>query len=498
MPSTKTPQPTQAEITEMILATLAELRGGLHADDIIVRNQDQVISLPEDMELEDVVTTLRRVIKSEAEFTNVNRTFRYRPFDGARATALVLKEVFGYVMGKTKRSFFGSEPPQMVSIEVGVGKTEQVPWGQLWLPQEMGEGSYLTLTQANHPEWGRVFRCESMVPKRYSKSIEGLYDQIERKLMADSIYRGKAITASEVPTFIDLSAVDFDDVVYSAEVMEALEAYVWLDLRHPGALRDLNQLIKRLTVLYGTFGVGKTLAAYLTAWLTQNCSEPVGFIYVRPMIDSWRYAVQMAALHGGRWIIFIEDIDTTFDPKNPVELSNILDSMDGLLNKGSQTSMVATTNHIELIPKSMLRLGRTDAIIEIGNLDVAGLTKLTKRVIGDLLAPDVDFDAFFEAAKDFTPSSVREALNRSFRHSMARNGGKATTINTDDLVHAARTLYRQLELMEEAPDRPKREGIDGVLGALIHEQVDAVIEHRVDGAAVYDDEDDYQGRLRTN
>ena len=489
----------QQAAIDRTLATLAELGGELLGEDTIARHDAATIIIPRDMEKETAVSVLQRSIKDEQQVYNISRIYKYRPYDGARAVAHVLKDYFGWAIGMPVKTFFGTNPPQLISIEVGVGQTEQVPWGRLQLVH-FGDG-YIELGAARDNELGTVFSVTVYVRQRYKGAVEGLLNLFERYLRANSIYRGQAITASETPSFIDLAGVEDEDVVYTEQVMEDIKVFVWANILYTQALRDLNQLGKRVTIAHGTYGVGKTLMALLTA---KRCLEQRGtgndvtFIFVRPGVDNWMFAIQLARLYG-RCVIFIEDADLLIDPHNSQSISVMLDQFDGLITKGMDMSLVMTTNHIDKIHKGMLRPGRIDGVIEIGNMDQAGVERLAKRVIGTMLAPNINWANVFEHAAGYTPAYIREILDRSLRRNIVRNDGVLGEITEHDLIGAADNLRPQLALMEGAPEAKERAGLDGTFARLIDSAVDEAVHVRLNNTTVVRNQDDSSwGRLLTD
>jgi transitional endoplasmic reticulum ATPase len=478
----------QAEIASEVMANLALLSGQLDGEDTVTHHDGTDIRLPHDMDEERAWRLLRKLAVDKEEEYQVHRTLNYLPWDGARAVRDVIKRRFGYTMGKATRGFMGMNPPQLINIETGVNTTESVPWGRVQLPY-FDEG-YLDVGGTRDGEKGLVLALTATCKRKHARSVEGLFNEIEAYLKENSIYRGKAITASEKPTFVDVSGIDPNDVIYTAEVMEDAATYIWANIWYPMVLRKHGQLGKRLTVVHGTYGVGKTLMALLTAYYCEQARfdpklEEVTFIIVRPGQDDWRYAFNLARLYG-RCIIFIEDVDTMIDTNDPAQVSMLLDQLDGLRAKGLDASMVFTTNHITKIHKGALRPGRTDGLIEIGFMDRAGVEALAWRTITDL-DPKIDFDAVFEAFEGFTPAYVKEVFDRSVRRNIVRNDGRLTQINQTDLIHSANSLRPQLALMEAAPEATKRVGIDGVLSTLIESAVDSVVENRIDGAYIDDE-----------
>lgn len=480
---------SQAKLGKEILANLARLGGQMDGEDQVSTHEGTDIKIPAGWSLARAAKLLLKLAQDAEEDYEVTRTFDYLPWDGARAVRNVLRKQFGYAMGQATSGMWGDvNKPTLIDIEVGVGETEQVPWGRMQLPAF--EDGYLDMSSSRDREKGTVFQVRVSCKRKDAASITGLFKLIDEELRENSIYRGKAITASEKPTFVDVSGVDPDDVVYTREVMEDAAVYIWANIWYPAELRKHSQLGKRLTVVHGKYGTGKTLMALITAYHCQQAFndpdlEKITFILVRPGQDNWQYAFQLARIYG-RCIIFIEDIDTLIDTNDPHQVSMMLELLDGLRSKGLDASMVFTTNHIDKVHKGALRPGRTDGVIEIGNMDREGVERLTRRVIPNLAA-DIDFDAVFAACDGFTPAYVKEVLNRSVRRNIVRNEGMLTQINGVDLVHSANSLRPQLALMEAAPEAKARAGLDGVFSTMIESAVDKVVENRIDGAYIDDE-----------
>jgi transitional endoplasmic reticulum ATPase len=486
---------TQAQTTKAIMAHLAALGGQMEGDDNIGHHDSNQILIPNGWSKARAAKLMVKLAQDDEEVTGVNRTFDYLPLDGARAVKNVLKRQFGSVLTQGTQSMWGATPPQLTEITTGPHKSdrESVPTGNVMLPT-FGDQAYIELGSRRTLEMGTVFSIQGYCKKADEGAMLGLFRMIEEELDSNSIYKGRAITAREVPTFVDVSDIDPADVVYTPEVMEDAAVYVWSNIWYPQQLREIGELGKRLTVVHGKYGTGKTLMAYLTAWYCEQArldpnQEDVTFIMVEAGQDNWRTAFQLARIYG-RCIIFIEDVDTLIDTNDPQQVSLLLDLLDGLRAKGLDTSMVFTTNHIDRIHKGALRFGRTDGLIEIGNMDRAGLERLTRRVIANLAA-DIDFDAVFAACEGFTPSSVKEVLRRSLRRNLYQNQGMITQIGQAALIHSAKSVRPQLELMEAAPEAKPRKGIDGALTELVAEAAyaaaDRVVENRIDGAYIDDE-----------
>ena len=88
------------EAREAALEALAELGGKLNTEDDITFYGTKFV-LPANQTLDDSITFLQQRRDDEENETQFTRTFPYRPYDGARATALAIKEFAGFTLGKT-------------------------------------------------------------------------------------------------------------------------------------------------------------------------------------------------------------------------------------------------------------------------------------------------------------------------------------------------------------------------------------------------------------
>ena len=284
-----------------------------------------VTTLAEDAEF------IEQYIESQEKPTDFVRSFRYRPWDGANAFQSALMKTWGTAgIGRSVMSFFGGSRPSMITIDVGVNERIQVPWGQIEFPPLK---AMITLDSISDRELGLLFAMTVTAPKKYAGQIEGLFMIIEEELRTHSIYKGKAFTGAEEPTFIDPYSVDKRKVVYSEEVLAQLDASLWSLMRHTEATRKLGLPLKRAVLLAGPYGTGKSLAAMLTA--QEAVENGWTFLQCRPGRDSLDRTLQTARLYQPA-VVFYEDVDTLAMQGNPDEISKLLDMFDGIQIKGTE------------------------------------------------------------------------------------------------------------------------------------------------------------------
>jgi transitional endoplasmic reticulum ATPase len=460
------------------LERLAEAGGNELVDPDELVFEGTRIVLPETLRdnVGEAIRLLRAREEADEMQTAFDRTFPYRPMDGAHAVTLAIRQIAGFATQKPIVTFFGSTPPSLIDVDIDVDRTIQVPWGRMGIPGL--QNTTVTLTEGSDPELGVCFRLYVQAPRKYRRHIDGLFRLVERYLQTQSIYRGKVIDGAPRPGFIDVSVIDPNDVVYSTEVLTQLETHVWSPIRHMLALEKLGQRSKRAVLLEGPFGSGKTLAALLTAQVAK--AHGWTFLMCRPGQDDLLTTMATARMYQPA-VVFYEDVDLAAGEGDDADrISAVLDAFDGIRSKGLRMLLVLTTNHADRIVKGMVRPGRLDAVVPIGGMDRAGIERLSRRVIGTL-DRDVDFDVVAVAMDGYMPAYVREALDRAVRYNVARNDGRLGPIGTADLVAAAEGLRAQLALQEAAPEAAGRPSLDRALrdavvsvvhGTVVHEPGD--------------------------
>lgn len=449
--------------TRQLLATLAQLGNARVQDDALVFEGKKFI-LPATFsnDLRGAIKFLRDYQAQQEEEHRFDRTFNYRPKDGAHALSAALKKVFGTTgIAKAQMSFFGKIPPAMITINVGHNDTIQVPWGNIAVPIFDG---MMTTQVAHDPVYGPLFRLTVEAPRKYAAYIEGLFIAIEEELRTNSIYKGKAIDGAEDPEFLDLDSVQAEHVVYSDALMRQIETSIWSSLDHPQKMRDFGIPLKRSILLTGPYGTGKTLTATLTAQRAVRADEPWTFIYCRPE-HTLKDVLATARLYAPA-IVFFEDVDAVANDGDADSVSALLDMFDGISAKGAEIMAILTTNHPDRIHKGMLRPGRLDAVIEYGNLDRNGVEKLVRQIAqrgGLKIHKSVDFDAVFQAMEGYLPAFCKEVVDRAIRYSITRGAGEPTELTTNDLVDSAEGLRPQWEMMQDAGEGERLPTLDASL-----------------------------------
>jgi transitional endoplasmic reticulum ATPase len=434
-----------------VLEALDALGGQTVGDDSLVFTGTQFI-LPAAMEgdVAGAVKYLQGWNEQQSTTFSFSRTYHNKPYDGAAAFERAMKRVFGTSgIGRATRTFFGTNPPQYVTVASGPDSTVQVPWGQVeFSPIE----AKFYLGYDEDDDYGYVFALSVEAPRRHRRRVEGFFAVVEDELAKHSLYKGKAVTSDNLePKFLDTSRVDESKIIYTREVLTQLEVNLWAPLRYTAPLREAGVPLKRAVLLEGPNGTGKTLSGLRTAQVAQENGWT--FILVRAGEDPLE-ALKTARVYAPA-VVWVEDLDVIAsadsDASSRKRISKVLDVLDGLQGKGSEVMAGFTTNFVEKLDKGVLRPGRLDAVIHVAELDAEGYERLVRALVpAKLLDPGTDFGAVTDAYKGFLPAFAAEAAQRAMRYSIARNAGKAGLITTADLVDAALGMRDHLDLMARA------------------------------------------------
>jgi ATPase family associated with various cellular activities (AAA) len=457
----------EQEYRDAISAMLAAL-GGLTVQDDALLFEGEKFVLPSQYEgkIGSAIDFLVNYQKQQEQIHRHRRVLPFRPYDGAYAFMQTMKSITGTEgLGVTKYTFFGPQHPEFLTINIDYTTTAQVPWGEVHFP------SYEAVFHVgySHDETGMVFQLVCDAPRKWRKHVEAIYNLVEKYLQEHSIYRGKAIDGAEHPNFLNLDTVDPTRVVYSQEVTKQLQANVWVPIEFAPTVKALGDPLKRAILFAGPYGTGKTLGAMVTG--QKAVANGWTFLMCRVGRDDPAATFKTAELYAPS-VVVVEDVDNHAGGTSNMDISRMLDTLDGIANKGAEVVALLTTNHLDRIQKGVLRPGRVDAVIEIGDLDREGFRRLVDNTVGsERLDPKVDWDAVAKAFTGFLPAFVVEAARRAQRYTMASNEGRPGIMATEDLVLAADALRPQLELHENA-----KEGANVVrMDDLVRQTVENVI-----------------------
>ena len=220
--------------------------------------------------------------------------------------------------------------------------------------------------------------------------------------------------------------VTFDDVAGVDEAKEELQEVVEF-LRDPARFQRLGGKIPKGALLVGPPGTGKTLLARAVAgeagvpFFTISGSDfvemfvGVGASRVRDMFEQ--------AKRNAPCIIFIDEIDAVGrhrgagygggNDEREQTLNQLLVEMDGFeANEG--VIILAATNRKDVLDPALLRPGRFDRQVTVGNPDIKGREKiLGVHARKTPLGPDVDLRIIARGTPGFSGADLANLVNEA-------------------------------------------------------------------------------------
>lgn len=443
----------------------------------IVHHGEQ-ITLPEGMSIDGAIDLLERRKEYLEEVIDINESFPVFPWDGANALNTVLTNRYGWAPAEATPGFFGSNPPQMMSVEVGPNEVKQVPWGRFSLPAIKGH----IQCSASRKNGRIVFAVRAHILRRDEEAIRSLFDELRTELVKNSIYRGKAfkmrfrdedgdIIEMPEPKFLDTNDVNESMMVYSDSVQRSIETNLFTPIQRVADCKANGIPVKRGVLLAGTYGTGKTMAAKVAS--KYAVQSGVTYLYV-PRADELADAVEFAKMYcDPACVIFCEDIDRSMDGSRTVEMDDILNIIDGIDTKSSNIIVVLTSNHLDNINPAMLRPGRLDAVIDVTPPDQKAVEKLLRVYGGDAIGSDTDLTKASAILAGRIPAVIAEVVKRAklAQLRLQEPGTKVTSITDEALYEAALTMESQLQLLYRDRDE-KPVTIDSLVTDIIAKAVE--------------------------
>lgn len=435
--------------------TLAKAGTRLHVAKV-VRHGEQLL-IPEGMSIDSAIGLLQRRKEYDEQQVQFVEMFAAFPWDGAHALWQVMHEKYGWASGEAVRTFFGTELPQMITVETGPKSQVEVPWGRITIP---GIDGWIDL-QYGQVRGHSCFQAAVTTRRKHEPDVRALFAAVREYLKTGSIYKGQAIkvrfreedgeplTLPE-PKFMDTSGIEEADLIFSASVADAISTNLFTPIRRMEDCKAAGIPVKRGVLLAGRFGVGKTMAARVAA--AEAVAAGVTYIYCQ-RADEFADAVEFAQQYQPA-VVFCEDIDRALAGERSTAMDEVLNIIDGIDSKQADIMVVLTTNDVDRINPAMLRPGRLDAVIPITEPDAAAVERLLRHYGAGVLDPDVDLTQVGEQLAGNIPAVIAEVVKRSKLAALKRtpSGTTRITVNAQALKEAAETMTMQLGLLNRKPD----------------------------------------------
>lgn len=435
-----------------------------------IQRKGERIIIPERMGIMEAAEALEKFYDSQEEEAQTAAKFDAHPNDGLVCFYRAMKETYGELLGATvDMGFFGKIPGRSMDIPIDYGQSITVPVGDVEVPGLPIEMDIRPEFSDEYDKGGRLVIIFSY-KRKYSPLVDDIIALTRKKLKEDSIFSGKAF--NDDFEYIEVESFDETRVVYSTITDKIIRANILAPIQDAQRWKSNGNSLKRGILLYGPYGTGKTLTALAIAKLCKK--NKWTFINVRPGGDIKR-SLNVARSYSPA-VVFFEDIDQQTNGERTGNVNEILNTVDGLLGKSDEVMVILTTNHIEKITRAMLRPGRLDAVIKLGELDGPAAVKLfditARNKRGESML-DGGFDPRLveESVKGLPPAFLVEAVVKAKAYAMLRLDGdtKEVKVNWEDVNAALSELRPQVELMEGKQEMEKT-----TIDTLIKQHVDSL------------------------
>ena len=266
---------------------------------------------------------------------------------------------------------------------------------------------------------------------------------------------------------VQIPDVNWDDVGGLDELKDELREAVEWPVKHKEAYDYVDVEAPKGVLLHGPPGTGKTLIAKALAKMTES-----NFISIKgpELLSKWVGESEKGvreifrkARQAAPCIIFLDEVDALVPRRGSGSsdshvteniVSQILTEIDGL-EELHNVLIIGATNRLDIVDEALLRPGRFDRIIEVGNPDSKGRTHIfeihTKK---KPLENNVDIKKLVEITNGFSGAEIAAISNRAALVALKRYvAGKSQNIKEikitqQDLIDAVDKIRPQ---KREAP-----------------------------------------------
>lgn len=208
----------------------------------------------------------------------------------------------------------------------------------------------------------------------------------------------------------------WDTISDSQPPKQLVQRRIILPLKEEGLSKKHGVIPPKAIIFFGPPGTGKThfvkaIAGILSWW----------YIEILPSILMLDGVEKIGAnLHNimekirklDEAVIFIdefEELATSRDLATHIDKSitnEFLKQVPLLKNQGNKLLLVCATNYIRHLDSALLRPGRFDCIIPVGDLDEGGRRTILQHYLSQLNIEDIDLDLIVQMTSRFTPADI--------------------------------------------------------------------------------------------
>lgn len=422
--------------------------------DVRIERQGRVITLPAEpgpMPIDKAIEALQRQQAADNQKVRVHEIIDAYALDGLVAFVKAMKLLHGWANPVSTPSFFGPQPPHILSVKTGHRDEDvvQCPYGSFQLPgvDEKIQASFTNAPKGN----GQVLVIHGEIKQKDKHLVLEIATEARRIVKAESIYKGKAIRLGvnedgllqqgNPPEFMDVTEIGEDDLIFNDNIKHQINTNILVPIKYTAVCRRYKIPIKRGVLLEGPFGTGKSLTARMVARVAQDN----GWTFILlDRVQGLNTALEFANRYSPA-VVFAEDIDRIATERDDAT-NDLINTIDGVVSKRSEIMTILTTNFADKLNPVILRPGRLDAVISLSAPDAEAVQRLVRFYAGSLLPEKVVLPKSSKELAGQIPASIRECVERA---KLGMIGRGDVMLADNDVFVAAETMKNHLKLLNK-------------------------------------------------
>lgn len=414
--------------------------------EVVESEETQRIILPKGMGLLEASKELKNMHTNLEQEISVDCKFEGHDWqDVLYAVKNVSEQNFGWINGVVERHWWGTERPAEIDIVIDVKNnqpvTEKCFYGKFQVAAWDDAEVNVSVSRS-----GEV-NINVVAKKKFSKIISGYFQDIRTFIANNSIFRGKTVVVTAKSGAFN-TGIHFqitenkssDPIILNEAEQIQLDNFIIGDLKVPG---------KKSYLFTGPYGNGKTETAMSVG--REANKEGIPFFYIK---DSSLFdRVLVLAIKYQPCIIFLEDLDEVASGNERDErINRIINTVDGTETKGSDITVIFTTNHEDRINPALRRPGRIDLVLEFGNPNKETKLAILKKYLQNIKGSDkIAYDELINLVGDVSGSVVAQMGKRAVK--LANRNGH---IDDTAVKAAILSMGPQIRLMNGTANVPSK------------------------------------------
>ncbi|RYG05144.1 MAG: AAA family ATPase [Chitinophagaceae bacterium] len=257
---------------------------------------------------------------------------------------------------------------------------------------------------------------------------------------------------SDEQYFLEKPSIGFADVGGMKRVKDEISMKIIQPLKNPDLYKAFGKKIGGGILLYGPPGCGKTFIAKATAGEINAKFISIG---LHDILDMWignseknLHEIFEVARRNTPCVLFFDEVDAIGASRSDLRqsamrhvINQFLAELDGVNSNNDGILILAATNAPWSVDAAFRRPGRFDRIIFVEPPDESARIEIINAMLKDKPVGDIDVKKIAKEINEYSGADIRAMIDIAIEDKLGASlaSGKLETINTKDLLKAAKT-----------------------------------------------------------